>query len=257
DDCLRPCPKHYRHVCGSDGKTYDNECILNYASCRNPSDNIVVAHEGECHDDCLRPCPKNVRPVCGSDGKTYDSECDLNYASCRNPSDNIVVAHKWECHDDCLRPCPKNVRHVCGSDGKTYVNECILKYASCRNPSDNIVVAHEGECHGCTDGEVTMMDCNSCFCANGHWMCTLMLCPDPSLMPGLFNEMARSAPPKSKIPHNGCTDGEYKRMDCNSCGCMNGHWMCTLMLCPAPSLMPGLFNGMARSAPPKSKIPHS
>ncbi|CAL4128345.1 unnamed protein product, partial [Meganyctiphanes norvegica] len=48
DDCVGFCTADWRPVCGSDGKTYSNECGLNGASCRNPYDNIVVAHRGEC-----------------------------------------------------------------------------------------------------------------------------------------------------------------------------------------------------------------
>ncbi|CAL4152427.1 unnamed protein product, partial [Meganyctiphanes norvegica] len=50
DHCSGICTADYSPVCGSDGQTYSNECVLNGARCRNPSDNIVVAHKGECRD---------------------------------------------------------------------------------------------------------------------------------------------------------------------------------------------------------------
>lgn len=34
-------------VCGSDGKTYDNECTLKVADCKS-SENITVKHAGPC-----------------------------------------------------------------------------------------------------------------------------------------------------------------------------------------------------------------
>ncbi|CAL4097379.1 unnamed protein product, partial [Meganyctiphanes norvegica] len=51
NDCSGFCTADYSPVCGSDGQTYSNECHLNGARCRNPSDNIAVAHKGECRDD--------------------------------------------------------------------------------------------------------------------------------------------------------------------------------------------------------------
>ncbi|CAL4128343.1 unnamed protein product [Meganyctiphanes norvegica] len=97
DNCSSICRADWRPVYGSDGNTYSNECRLNYASCMNPSDNIVVARKGKCHGNCSGFCWAHYSPVCGSDGNTYSNECRLNYASCMNPSDNIVVAHKGKC----------------------------------------------------------------------------------------------------------------------------------------------------------------
>ena len=45
--CPQACPKIYRPVCGSDGKTYPNECVLKVNACVN-EENITVVHEGSC-----------------------------------------------------------------------------------------------------------------------------------------------------------------------------------------------------------------
>ena len=45
--CSQACPKIYRPVCGSDGETYPNECVLNVTACEN-EENIRVVHEGPC-----------------------------------------------------------------------------------------------------------------------------------------------------------------------------------------------------------------
>ena len=45
--CPLVCTKIYAPVCGTDGETYGNECLLKVQSCTNQT-SIAVAHEGPC-----------------------------------------------------------------------------------------------------------------------------------------------------------------------------------------------------------------
>jgi hypothetical protein len=36
DDCLKACPRHIDYVCGTDGVTYINPCLMEIAACMNP-----------------------------------------------------------------------------------------------------------------------------------------------------------------------------------------------------------------------------
>ncbi|PNH06830.1 Serine protease inhibitor dipetalogastin, partial [Tetrabaena socialis] len=151
-DCA--CPKNAagKQICGSDGQTYNNDCL---AACAGAS----VAHEGQCAADCTTTvCSSIYAPVCGTNGKTYSSACIANCAK-------VDVASKGECdsvkgrkNDTC--PCPKkldpvrvNIAYngncadpdgcktvkcsatgnpVCGFNGVQYRNDCL---ASCTGVS--------------------------------------------------------------------------------------------------------------------------
>ncbi|KAI8832013.1 hypothetical protein BC829DRAFT_449189 [Chytridium lagenaria] len=95
--CREGCPTLTASpVCGTDGKTYINECELSLASCSNAA--ITLAQSGACperREECDELCASVYEPVCGSDSVTYTSECLLKLASCRDKG--VVKAMAGEC----------------------------------------------------------------------------------------------------------------------------------------------------------------
>ena len=47
-DCPEDCTRIYSPVCGTDGKTYSNTCVLEVAACKTGNQNLTVAYKGEC-----------------------------------------------------------------------------------------------------------------------------------------------------------------------------------------------------------------
>ncbi|NWX21395.1 FST protein, partial [Aegotheles bennettii] len=109
-------------VCGLDGKTYRNECVLLKARCKEQPE-LEVQYQGKCKKTCRdvlwpgssmcvvdqtnnaycvtcnRICPEPTSPeqyLCGNDGITYASACHLRKATCLLGR-SIGLAYKGKC----------------------------------------------------------------------------------------------------------------------------------------------------------------
>lgn len=89
-ECI--CGEYIEPVCGTNGKTYENQCWLACDSRKNSC--IQKVNDGKCENLCA--CTKEWRPVCGTDGNTYPTKCKLNCARSMNRP-CLRVAHDGEC----------------------------------------------------------------------------------------------------------------------------------------------------------------
>uniref|UniRef100_A0A8B9SYN4 Agrin n=1 Tax=Anas platyrhynchos TaxID=8839 RepID=A0A8B9SYN4_ANAPL len=121
------CPPKREPVCGDDGVTYDNECVMGRSGALRGLE-IQKVRSGQCQqqDKCKEECKFNgvclnrrgaarcscerischgaYRPLCARDGRTYGNECERQKAECQQKAP-VPVKHSGPCDLGTPSPC--------------------------------------------------------------------------------------------------------------------------------------------------------
>ena len=186
--CNRTCNKREDPVCGTDDKTYSNECVFRIARCKANKTGVVlrIKSRGPCGADptakssrgkqpkkctaglsnCFKVDNATKRAVCGSDNVTYPSFCYFRVTRCQAKQEgrNLTMLYKGECGKPKVdksgicpveSQCDSQDQPICGSNGKTYKNTCLFIVAKCeaRRRNKKLTLKKKGKKERITEGK--------------------------------------------------------------------------------------------------------
>jgi len=187
EDCGKCDDKSIDPICGSDNRTYVNECTLQWTNCKNGKkgdEKIVKTRHEACElnhlvfdtsdneeedeenietnlvdkktstDNCFKKCNKMADPVCVNNHREYINSCQMEVLTCQDSIEKNVIT-KGHCPPEPCdsKGCPSDEDPICGSNDVTYRNLCLMLKVSCEQKLS--LTATKGACEEKLDSEIS------------------------------------------------------------------------------------------------------
>ncbi|XP_037536853.1 follistatin-A isoform X1 [Nematolebias whitei] len=148
-------------VCGTDGKTYKDECALLRAKCKTNPD-LDVQYQGKCKSKSNIKSPISYYFLLFISVHFIASPETCRQVLCPGTSNCVVDQTNNAYCVTCNRICPPATSpdlYLCGNDGITYQSACHLRKATCLL-GRSIGVAYDGKC-------IKAKSCQAITCSAG------------------------------------------------------------------------------------------
>ena len=161
-DCPTFCARQYAPVCGSDGKTYSNSCMMKFHSCEQGL-KVKLVSDGRCPSDKKEKTSDAMRDAKMDDISPEQQQLDPELEE-RASAFGLGFRPEDSDKNQIERPEVKDFEietdllcnnlfcigkqgyvPVCGVDGKTYDSDCHLRKSRCNGKA--IAKAHNGACN--------------------------------------------------------------------------------------------------------------
>lgn len=210
--CVHHCPATTKPVCGSNGVSYENHCLLHRDACLRQV-HISIKHKGLCKRSKVRPphhkhsqkpvvCLQHERDRLRrkfvelledkvTSGRHYTSVVASTFRNCDRDADDVLDTHELL---SCIRRNHTAFHTWLGHRGESVGTLCIdaMVEVADRN-SDWVLTMKEfqafmapnyrapvKECHldgkRYKDGEEIVILCSICVCTGGDWTCAGNIC---------------------------------------------------------------------------------
>lgn len=232
--CVTSCPDHDKPVCGSDGQSYDNFCLLHQKACLSGNP-ISVDYKGYCKRDielAMKEFGMTTTKKPTTTAAPVEEELSVCYGPQRDALRDTAISHwqdtvsqqPWYTKDMTYSESLSGHFFACDKDRdyKLRPDEligCFSTMPFLPRPEQNLVVTRTL----CIDAILEDADSDKDWKLDFKEF-THMLDP-------LYRPQAKNCSLEGKD----YTDGAEVRVACNHCVCATGNWVCAAHNCPEES----------------------
>ncbi|XP_018018529.1 uncharacterized protein LOC108675058 [Hyalella azteca] len=243
--CVTRCPDHYKPVCGSDDRSYDNYCLLHQRACLT-GEPISVEHTGYCERDIqlamkefgittTRATTVVTTTPSPHVSTTTEERLSVCYGPQRDAMRNTVISHwqrniqlqPWHTANMTYRESLEGHFFACDSNRDYALRpsellDCLSTVPFLPRPEQDLTVTRTL----CVDALLELVD------SNRDWRLSLQ--EFMHLLDPLYHPIEKHCSLEGKA----YDEGAEVRVECNHCICATGSWVCATHSCPPKDTKP-------------------